>query len=231
VSRERWAAVDGYVSERLVGSDPVLDDVLRANAQAGLPAIDVSAAQGRFLELLARIQGARRILEVGTLGGYSTVWLARALPADGRLVTLEVDPHHAEVARRNLARAGVAEQVEVRVGPALDALPRLVEEGAGPFDLTFVDADKARTPDYVAWALRLSRPGSVIVADNVVRDGRLADAASDEPAVVGGRRLHDLLAAEPRLTATTIQTVGAKGYDGFTIALVGPDGRADPHAR
>jgi predicted O-methyltransferase YrrM len=231
VSRERWTAVDGYVAERLVGPDPVLDDVLRANAQAGLPAIDVSAPQGRFLELLARIQGARRILEVGTLGGYSTIWLARALPADGRLVTLEVDPHHAEVARRNLVRAGVAQRVEVRVGPALDALPRLAEEGAGPFDLTFVDADKARTPDYVAWALRLSRPGSVIVADNVVRDGRLADAAGDEPAVVGGRRLHDLLAADPRLTATTIQTVGAKGYDGFTIALVGPEGRADARAR
>jgi predicted O-methyltransferase YrrM len=231
VSRERWAAVDGYVTERLVGPDPVLDDVLRANATEGLPAIDVSPAQGRFLELLVRIQGARRVLEVGTLGGYSTIWLARALPADGRIVTLEVDPHHAEVARANLERAGVAHRVDLRVGPALDALPGLVGDGAGPFDLTFVDADKVRTPDYVAWALRLSRPGSIIVADNVVRDGRLADAASDEPAVVGGRRLHDLLAGEPRLTATTIQTVGAKGYDGFTIALVGPEDPADPSGR
>jgi predicted O-methyltransferase YrrM len=231
VSRERWEAVDRYVTERLVGPDPALDGALRANAEGGLPAIDVSAPQGRFLELLARISGARRILEVGTLGGYSTIWLARALPPDGRLVTLEVDAHHAEVARANLERAGVADRVDLRVGPALDALPRLAEEGAGPFDLTFIDADKAGTPDYVAWALRLSRPGSVIVADNVVRDGRLADAASDEPAVVGGRRLHDLLAAEPRLTATTIQTVGAKGYDGFTIALVGSGDPADPSAR
>ena len=185
MSRERWEAVDRYVTAQLVGADPALDEALRANADGGLPAIDVTAPQGRFLELLARITGARRVLEVGTLGGYSTIWLARALPADGRLVTLEVDPRHAEVARANLARAGVADRVELRVGPALDTLPRLAEEGAGPFDLTFIDADKVRTPDYVAWALRLSRPGSVIVADNVVRDGRLADADSDEPAVLG----------------------------------------------
>jgi predicted O-methyltransferase YrrM len=217
---EAWTEVDRYVTGLLVEPDPALDGALRANAEGGLPAIDVSAPQGKLLHLLARIQGARRILEVGTLGGYSTIWLARALPGRGRLVTLEVDPHHAEVARGNLERAGLADRVDVRVGPALETLPRLVDEGLGPFDLTFIDADKARTPDYVAWALRLSRPGSVIVADNVVRDGRLADAASNEPAVLGGRRLHDLLAAEPRLTATTIQTVGVKGYDGFTLALV-----------
>jgi predicted O-methyltransferase YrrM len=211
------AAVDAYVTEALGLEDEVLAGVLRANAEAGLPAIDVSAPQGALLGLLARAIGAKAVLEVGTLGGYSTICLGRALPPGGRVVSLEIDPHRAEVARRNVASArldGVT--VDVRVGPALETL-RDVE---GPFDLVFVDADKAATPDYVAAALGLVRAGGLIVADNVVRRGTLADADSDDPAVRGGRRLHDLLAAEPRVVATTIQTVGAKSYDGFTIALV-----------
>jgi predicted O-methyltransferase YrrM len=220
VSRERWEAVDRYVTERLVGPDPALDGALRANAEGGLPAIDVSAPQGRFLELLARISGARRILEVGTLGGYSTIWLARALPPDGRLVTLEVDAHHAEVARANLERAGVADRVDLRVGPALDALPRLAEEGAGPFDLTFIDADKPSTADYFAWALKLSRPGSLIVVDNVIRGGGVTDQGNTDAKVKGVRRCLEMMAAEPRVTATAIQTVGGKGYDGFAVAVV-----------
>jgi predicted O-methyltransferase YrrM len=220
MSSDRWAAVDRYVTGLLVPSDPVLEAALAANAAAGLPAIDVSPAQGRLLELLARMAGARRILEIGTLGAYSTIWLARALPPDGRLVTLELEPRFAEVARANLARAGLAAVVEVRVGDALETLPALAAEGAGPFDLVFIDADKQSAAEHLRWALELSRPGGVIVADNVVRDGALADPHSDDPRVRGVRALHERLAGEPRVRATTIQTVGAKGYDGFTLALV-----------
>ena len=212
-----WQRVDGYLAELLVGDDPALAAALAANAAAGLPAIDVSPLQGKLLHLLARIAGARRILEIGTLGGYSTIWLARALPAGGRLVTLEAERRHAEVARANIARAGLADRVELIPGPALVTLPTL----EGPFDLVFIDADKRSNPDYLAWALRLTRPGAVIVCDNVIRDGAITDAASRDPGVVGTRRFLDALAADPRLAATVVQTVGAKGWDGFAIAIVG----------
>jgi predicted O-methyltransferase YrrM len=217
VSDERWAAVDRYVTELLVRPDAAVDAALEASAAAGLPPAEVSPPQGKLLELLARAIAARSILELGTLGGYSTIWLARALPPGGRLVTLEVKPRCAEVARANLARAGLAGVVEVRVGPALDTLPQL----DGPFDLIFLDADKAESPDYLEWALRLSRPGTLIVADNVVRGGAVVDAASDDPRVRGIRRFNELVAADPRLEATVIQTVGSKGYDGFAVLLVG----------
>ncbi len=200
--------------------DPALEAALEAAAAAGLPPGEVSATQGKLLELLARVQGARTILELGTLGGYSTIWLARALPSGGRLVTLEADPAYAEVARANFVRAGLAEAVEVRVGPALETLPQLAAEGDGPFDLIFIDADKPSNPEYLEWALALSRPGTLIVADNVVRGGAVLDAGSNDPRVQGIRRFTELLAAEPRLSATAVQTVGVKGYDGFVLALV-----------
>ena len=211
-----WSDVDTYLAGLLVGPDPALDAALAANAANALPAIDVTALQGKLLHLLARATGARRILEVGTLGGYSTIWLARALPPDGRLVTLEVDPRHAQIARGNLARAGLDGLVELVEGPALDTLPNLT----GPFDLVFVDADKPSNPAYLEHALRLTRPGSMIVVDNVVRGGRLLDADSDDPTVRGSRRVIEMLAAEPRVSATVLQTVGAKGHDGFALALV-----------
>jgi predicted O-methyltransferase YrrM len=218
--------VDGYIGERLIGSDPALDATLSASAEAGLPTIAVSPSQGKLLHLLARALGARTVLELGTLGGYSTIWLARALPKDGRLVTLEADAKYARVARANIARAGLGDLVELRLGPALELLPQLVAEGPEPFDLVFIDADKQSTPEYFQLALELTRPGSVIVTDNVVRDGALIDTSNEDPVVVGGRRFHDLLAAdrrgEQRVMATTIQTVGSKGYDGFTLALVMP---------
>ena len=220
MSQDLWTAVDRYISDLLVPADPALDEALAASAAAGLPPISVSSNEGKLLHLLARIQGARRILEIGTLGGYSTIWLARALPADGRLVTLEADPKHAEVACANLARAGLAGVVDVRVGRALDTLPRLLDEGQGPFDLVFLDADKPSNAEYVRWALRLSRPGTVIVADNVVRGGALVDERSDNSGIRGTRAMFELLAAEPRLSATAVQTVGSKGYDGFAIAVV-----------
>lgn len=220
MGQERWSAVDEYVGGLLAPHDPALEAALRASEEASLPAIQVSPPQGKLLNLLARTLGARTILELGTLGGYSTIWLGRALPADGRLVTLEADPHYAGVARDSIARAGLGNVVELRVGPALDILPGLEAEGAGPFDLTFIDADKARTPDYFAWALEHSRPGGLIVADNVVRGGTLADPADEDPKARAQRRLHEMIAAEPRVEATTIQTVGGKGYDGFTLALV-----------
>lgn len=214
------AAVDSWIAAKLLGADPALDAALAANEAGGLPAIDVAPVQGKLLHLLARIAGARRILEIGTLGGYSTIWLARALPPQGRLVTLELEPHHAAVARSNLARAGVAAQCEVRVGPAAESLAALQEEGQVPFDLVFIDADKEGNPAYLRAALALSRPGTVIIVDNVVREGGVLDSASDDPRILGTRALFDAVAAEPRLSATALQTVGAKPWDGFLIALV-----------
>lgn len=215
-----WAEVDEYIADRLIPADEALTAALAASAAAGLPAINVSPGQGRLLHLLARVHGARTILEIGTLGGYSTIWLARALPVGGRLVTLEADPRHATVARSNIDRAGLKDVVEVRLGPALDTLPRLEAAGHGPFDLVFIDADKPNNPAYLRWALRLTRPGSLIVVDNVVRRGAVADKDSTDAAVQGIRGLYDTIAAEPKLSATALQTVGVKGYDGFLLALV-----------
>ncbi|HEX4944839.1 MAG TPA: O-methyltransferase [Usitatibacteraceae bacterium] len=221
MSKDTWNAVDQYLTDTLVRPDAVLEAALRESEAAGLPAIHVSPPQGKLLNLLARVQGARNILEIGTLGGYSTIWLARALPpGGGRIVTLEVDATHAKVARANLARAGFANMVQVRLGRAIDTLPELEHEGAGPFDLVFIDADKPSNPEYFAWALKLSRRGTVIVVDNVVRNGKVADGKSGDPAVQGVRRLNLMMASEPRVSATAIQTVGSKGYDGFAIALV-----------
>jgi predicted O-methyltransferase YrrM len=217
---ERWVEVDAYVGEMLLGRDAALEAAVEASARAGLPAIAVSPPQGRFLNLLARVHGARSILELGTLGGYSTIWLARALPADGRLVTLELDPDYAAVAQANIVRAGLTDLVEQRVGAAADGLRSLIEEGAGPFDLVFIDADKQGTPEYFELSLQLVRPGGLIVVDNVVRDGALADPDTDDPRALGMRRFHELAAKQPRVEATTIQTVGSKGYDGFTMMLV-----------
>jgi predicted O-methyltransferase YrrM len=220
VDKDDWTQVEDYFTDLLNPPDPGLDAALADSAEAGLPAINVSPSQGKLLYLLARMIGARRILEIGTLGGYSTIWLGRALPADGRLISLEADPRHAEIARANLARAGLADVVDVRVGQALDTLPLLVDEGRGPFDLFFIDADKPNNAAYFDWALRLSRPGSVIIVDNVVRSGRVVDAASDDEQVQGVRRLLERMAQDPRVDADAIQTVGSKGYDGFAIALV-----------
>jgi predicted O-methyltransferase YrrM len=220
MAEDVWWSVGDYFGRLLLGRDPVLDSALEANTAGGLPPIDVSPEQGKLLHLLARSIGARRILEVGTLGGYSTIWLARALPPDGRLLTCEIDPRHAEVARSNLAEAGLAGVAEVRVGPAADTLGALDAAVDGPFDLTFIDADKASNATYFEQALRLSRPGSMIIVDNVVRSGRVADAGSGDPAVLGTRRLAETVAREERVSATVIQTVGAKGYDGFLLALV-----------
>jgi predicted O-methyltransferase YrrM len=220
VSQETWTAVDDYVAGLLAPHDEALEAALRASEEAGLPAIQVSPPQGKLLYLLAKSIGARQILEFGTLGGYSTIWLGRAIPAGGRLITLEAEPLNAGVAGRNIERAGLGDLVDLRVGPALDQLPQLEAEGAGPFDLTFIDADKIHTPDYFSWALDHSRLGSLIVCDNVVRFGGLADPDSDDPSIPAQRRLHEMLAAEPRVEATTIQTVGGKGYDGFSLALV-----------
>lgn len=216
MDHETWTGVDRYLSEALVGEDPILDATLAASAEAGLPQIEVTPNQGKLLYLLASLRGARTILEIGTLGGYSTIWLARALPADGRLVTLETNADYAEVARANFERAGVADRIEVVVGKALDTLPTV----EGPFDLVFIDADKVTSPEYLIWSKQLTRSGSLIVLDNLVRGGAVADGESDDPAVRGMRRAIDILAREATLDATAIQTVGAKGYDGFAIALV-----------
>ena len=220
MSQEQWTSVDRYFSDQLVPHDPALEAALKASADAGLPPINVSPTQGRLLHLLARLQGARKILEIGTLGGYSTIWLARALPEDGHLVTLEALAKHARVAEANIANAGLADIVEIRLGPALDTLPKLGDEGKGPFDLTFIDADKERIPEYFRWALELSHPGSVVIVDNVVRSGAVADAATSDPDVKGVRRFIELLANEPRVSATAIQTVGSKGWDGLALAVV-----------
>jgi predicted O-methyltransferase YrrM len=218
--QDRWTAVDRYIADLLVEPDPALDAALEACAAAGLPAHGVSRTQGRLLELLARVQGARTILEIGTLGAYSTIWLARALAPGGLIVTLEVDPSYAEVARANIARAGLADVVELRVGRAQDTLAELAADGGGPFDLIFIDADKASNALYLTAALELSRPGTLIVADNVVRGGALLDEDGADANVAGVRRFFELLAAEPRVSATAIQTVGEKGYDGFALAVV-----------
>jgi predicted O-methyltransferase YrrM len=220
MSQELWTAVDQYVTERLVPRDPVLDEALKSNAAAGLPSIDVSPNQGKLLHLLARIQGARRILEIGTLGGYSTIWLARALPSNGRLVTLEVEPKHAETAIANVKRAGLSSIVELRLGPALESLSQLHSEGAPPFDFIFIDADKQNIPAYLEWSLRLSRPGTVIITDNVIRDGAVINPEDPDPRVQGVRRFFEMIAADPRLDATALQTVGSKGHDGFALAIV-----------
>jgi predicted O-methyltransferase YrrM len=218
---EAWAAVDEFVGATLAKDDEALQGALDAAAVAGLPPIQVSPPQGRLLQILVRVSDARTVLEFGTLGGYSAILIARALPPGGRLVTLEANADYAEVARGSIERAGLGDDVvELRVGPALETLPQLEAEGAGPFDLVFIDADKVNTPSYFAWALDHCRPGSLIVADNVVRGGTLAETDSEDPATRAQRRLHETLAAEPRVMATTIQTVGGKGYDGFTIALV-----------
>lgn len=219
-STQTWQTVDDYFEETLGLGDPALEANLKASAAAGLPPIAVSAAQGKLLNLLAQVQGARRVLEIGTLGGYSTTWLARALPADGALVTLEYSPKHAETARANLDAAGVGALVDIRVGAALDSLPVLEQEGQAPFDLVFIDADKPNNPHYLRWAVKLSRPGTLIVVDNVVRGGKVADATTGDAAVTGSREALELIAADPRLEGTAIQTVGAKGYDGFALARV-----------
>jgi predicted O-methyltransferase YrrM len=215
-----WTQVDRYFGGLLIPSDDTLDAALRANELGGLPSIDVTGLQGKFLEFLVRISGSRRVLEIGTLGGYSTIWLARALPEGGRVVTLELDPHHAEVARANLHNAGVLDRVDLIVGPALDTLQTLENTTSAPFDFIFIDADKESYPQYLQWALRLSRVGTFIVADNVVREGKVIQAGCDDPMVQGVLRFTELLAAEPRLSATVIQTVGTKGYDGFALAVV-----------
>jgi len=220
MNQEQWTEVDRYFVERLMPADAVLEAALEANEAAGLPSIDVSPLQGKFLHLLALTKGARRILEIGTLGGYSTIWLARALPAGGHMVTLELDPKHAQVARTNLERAGVSDRVEIRVGPAAQSLAQLHAEGADPFDLIFLDADKPSNPAYLQWALKLAHRGSLIVVDNVVREGKIVDPESTASDVQGTRALFDLLAAEPRLASTAIQTVGSKGHDGFAMAVV-----------
>jgi predicted O-methyltransferase YrrM len=223
LDQETFAAVDAFVERTLVEHDEALQAALDAAEAAGLPQIQVSPPQGRLLQILARLAGARQVLEFGTLGAYSTILLARALPEGSRLITLEANAEYAEVARGSIERAGLADVVEVRVGPALETLPALEEEGEGPFDLVFIDADKVNSANYLAWSLDRTRPGGLIVADNVVRDGALADAAGADEAVQAQRRLHEILADEPRVTATTIQTVGSKGYDGFLIALVEGD--------
>jgi predicted O-methyltransferase YrrM len=215
-----WADIDRYLSKAVIPADPILEHVLTAAHEAGLPAIQVSPHQGKLLMLLAQILGAQRILEIGTLAGYSTIWLARALPPQGRLITLEADPRHAEVARSNIARANLADRVEVRLGRALVSLPKLAKESAPPFDMFFIDADKKNIPEYFAWCVRFSRPGSVIVVDNVVRDGAVIDPHTQEAGVQGIRRFFEMVSAEPRVTGTALQTVGVKGHDGFAIFRV-----------
>ncbi len=217
---ERWGEVDRYISDVFGLDDPVLDEAVRATQAAGMPQIQVSAVHGRLLHVLARAVSAERILEIGTLGGYSAIWLARSLPADGRLVTLELEPRHAEVARSNIERAGLSDCVEVVVGPAVESLRRMAGDETQPFDFVFIDADKESYPDYLDLSVRLARPGTLIVADNIVRQGRVADANSSDPSVLGVRRFNELLAADDRLTATVLQTVGAKSYDGFALAVV-----------
>lgn len=215
-----WTAVDKYITELLLPPDPALEAALQASGAVGLPSIQVSPLQGKLLHLLARACGARQILEIGTLGGYSTIWLARALPAGGRVVTLEADPKHAKVSRCNFAQAGLSNAIELRLGPALKTLPKLAAEERGRFDLIFIDANKSSMLEYFDWALKLAHTGSVIIADNVIRDGAVLDAASGDADIQGVRRFNERIAAEKRVSATEIQTVGSKGYDGFALVLV-----------
>jgi predicted O-methyltransferase YrrM len=227
MNKEIWTRVDQYLAGELLTPDPVLDAALQSSEAAGLPAINVSPTQGKLLQMLARLCGARRILEIGTLGGYSTIWLGRALPADGRLITLEADEKHAAIARANIARAGLDNVVEIRIGKALESLPAIAAESRSPFDFIFIDADKVNTPEYFGWALKMSRPGGLIIVDNVVRDGAVADAATSDASVQGMQRFFDGLKREARVTATAVQTVGAKGYDGFAVVLVGEAGSTE----
>ena len=220
MSQEQWTAVDRYITDLIVPSDPILDAALADAHAAGLPNIQVAHAQGKLLAIFAQMIGARSILEIGTLGGYSTIWLARTLPADGRLISLEIDPKHGEVARKNIARAGLDRIVEIRLGRAVESLAKIAEEKLSPFDLVFIDADKPSNTEYFQWALKLTHPGSVIIVDNVVRHGQVVDASSTDDAVQGVRRFMDVLAAEKRVTATAVQTVDVKGYDGFAIMIV-----------
>ena len=220
---EKWTAVERYISDHLIPSDPAMDAARDANVAAGLPAIDVAPPEGKLLYLLARMLNARRILEIGTLGGYSTIWLARAMPANGRLITLEVNPRHAEIAKANLARAGFTERVEIRVGPALETLEALAGENLPLFDLIFIDADKANNPNYLEWAVPHTRRGGLVIVDNVVRDGAILDPNDPDPNIQGSRQLFERMGKDPRLIATALQTVGSKGYDGFAIAMVTGD--------
>ena len=219
-AKEIWKQVDQYFSSQFIAPDAAFDKALEANRKADLPSIDVTPLQGRFLELLVRATGARRVLEVGTLGGYSTLWMARGLPEDGFIVTLELEPRHAEIAKKNLEAEHLANRVELRIGPAADTLAALVREHAAAFDFIFIDADKAGYPEYLQWSMKLSHPGTLIVADNVVRDGKVIDPESPDPNIQGVRRFAELIAAEPRLSTTVLQTVGSKGYDGFAISVV-----------
>jgi len=220
MTQQLWTSVDDYITGLFVPLDPVMQETLATSEAAGLPSISVAPNEGKLLMLLAQLCGARNILEIGTLGGYSTIWLARGMASGGSLITLEASAKHAEIARANIARAGLTGSVEVRLGPAGDTLPQLAAEGRGPFDLIFIDADKESYPEYLAWALKLSRPGTLIIADNVVREGKILDPADDDPRVQGARRFNQLLADEPRVKATLIQTVGGKGHDGMAIAVV-----------
>ncbi len=226
MANDVWSRVDDYLAGQLLPADPVLTAVLRSSEAAGLPAISVSPTQGKLLQMLARLCSARNILEIGTLGGYSTIWLARALPRGGRLITLEADEKHAAVAKANIARAGLDAVVEMRLGPALTSLPTLASEGRAPFDLVFIDADKVNTPGYFDWALKMTRPGSLIIVDNVVRAGAITEAETSDASVQGMRRFFDLIKGESRVSATAVQTVGAKGYDGFAVVMV--EGPKDP---
>jgi predicted O-methyltransferase YrrM len=216
----RWSEVERWIADRIVPTDAALQAAVEQSAASGLPGIQVEPTTGKLLNLIARMIRAERILEIGTLGGYSTIWLARALPDDGKLITLEANPDFAAVAEKNIAGAGLSDRVDLRIGPGLDALPKILDAGEGPFDLVFIDADKSNQDKYLSWALDLTRVGSVIIGDNVVRDGRVADPDSDDPSIQGIQRFMDLIAAEPRIDATAIQTVGSKGYDGFAVGLV-----------
>ncbi len=220
MTQELWTSVDAYLTDTLVRQDQHLDNAVAASDAGGLPSIQVSPPQGKLLEIMIQMMGARNILEVGTLGGYSTIWMTRSLPDDGRMVTLEIDPKHADVARENFKRAGLEEKIDLRVGNARDILPKMIEDGYGPFDFVFIDADKASNPDYFGWALEMSRPGTVIIVDNVIRDGHVVEEDSTDESVKGVRRLNELMANSPRVTATALQTVGVKGYDGFSVAIV-----------
>ncbi|GAB6989297.1 O-methyltransferase [Paenibacillus pini] len=218
--KQTWENVDEYITDRLCSNEQIMDEVLVANRKADLPEIDVSPNQGKFLQLLVQMKGAKRILEIGTLGAYSTIWMARGLPSDGRIITLELDGYHAQVAQSNIAHAGLEHMIEVRRGDALDHLAKMEAEQEGAFDLIFIDADKPNNPKYLTWALYFSHPGTVIIGDNVVRDGEIVNKHSTDPRIQGVRTFYDILADNPRITSTAIQTVGSKGYDGFMIGIV-----------